>query len=153
MSKTVLWQGAWNSRGTLITTGFNGLSDPGNWTTLANCTQIDNSSNLDKWGKVVFSVSFPTGAAVGGCIVVYMVTAPDGTDYEDGGTSVDPGEHNIVAVVNVKPTVTGVQLLTSKIFPMQPAKTKFIVLNKADANMASTGNTMALYTNNESANN
>lgn len=149
MSDAINWQGAWNNRGNVLTTELNSLTSGSR--SNAGSAVVDNSSNLDQYGKVTLSVTFGSAPAAGGYLALYAVTAVDGTNYEDGSSSADPGVHNMIAQIPVKAT-TSAQLLTSPIFEMQPAKTKFLLANVTNQSLPSSGTVVNLWTDNDTIN-
>jgi len=145
MANQVLWDAAYVDRSTVLTTELNSLA---NLSRTNAGTEIANQTNLDQYGKVELNVTFGSAPSAGGFINVYMVNAPDGTNYEDGSSSADPGSHKLVAVIPVK-AVTSAQRVTSRLFGLEPAKTKFIVENKSGQAFPSSGSTLKLYTAND----
>jgi hypothetical protein len=148
MSNPIKWAAAAQSRGVVVDSGINSLAD-GSRTNAG--TEIDNSTNLDQYGMVQLDVTFSAAPTANGYVGIYMVSALDGTNYEDGSSSVDPGAHNLVATIPVR-AVTTAQRLTSPVFALKPAKCKFIVQNKAGSGssaMAASGNQLTLYTAND----
>lgn len=145
MANAIQWQSSWTSRSTVLTTELNSLADASR--TNAG-TEVDNSTNLDQYGKLELSVTFGTNPSAGAYVEIHMVTAPGGTNYEDGSSSVDPGLHTVVCSIPVRAT-TSAQRLMSPMFTMQPAKTKFILLNKTGQSFPSSGSTLTLYTDND----
>jgi len=110
-------------------------------------SEIDNSSNLDLVGKLELVVAFGSSPVAGTLVRVYMLTAPDGTNYEDGSSSVIPAVNKIIGAFPVK-AQTAAQRLTIEPFQMEPGKTKFIVENATAQAFASSGNILTLYTSN-----
>jgi hypothetical protein len=141
---TVKWAG-WTSRSTVLTTELNALANDGR---SAAGTEIDNGTNKDRWGKLEMSVTFGTAPSAGGYVELYAVTAPGGTNYDDGSDSVDPGAHKLIDRIPVRAT-TNAQRLTGRVIPLEPAKTKFLLLNKSGQAFPATGSTVTLYTTNE----
>ncbi len=145
MSTTFKWSAAWTSQGNVLTTELNSLANAA----LTNAgTEVTNNTNLDLWGQVKLSVTFGTNPTAGGYINVYMITACDGTNYEDGSSSANPGIHKLVASIPVR-AVTSAQVLTSRPFSLEPAKTKFIIENASGQAFPSSGSTLALFTADE----
>ena len=139
------WDAGWVDRGNVLTTELNSLASD---TYSAAGNEIANQTNLDKYGKAEIQVTFGTAPAAGGFLVLVMVTAPDGTNYEDGGGSVDPGAHRYVASVPVRVATTA-QRLTTHIFDLEPAKTKFMILNRTNQTLPASGSIVKLYTQND----
>lgn len=145
MANAILWQAAWTSRGTVLTTELDAL---GNTSRTNAGTEIANQTNLDQYGKLELAVDFVSAPSAGGYVQIHMLTAPDGTNYEDGSSSVDPGLHTVVVSIPLRAD-TAAQRLTSPVFALQPAKTKFILLNQSGQSFPASGSTLTLYTDND----
>jgi len=145
MANAIKWEGAWTSRGNVLTTELNSLADAARTN---GGTAIANNTNLDQFGKLEVNVTFSVAPDAGATLLVYMITAPDGTNYEDGSSSVDPGSHTLVDVIPVKAS-TSAQILMSRMIPLQPAATKFIVSNSTGQAFPASGSTVELFTNND----
>ena len=135
---------AYTSRGNVLSTELNALASAGR---SAAGTEIDNATNLDMWGKLELNVTFSTAPVAGGYVEIYMVTAPDGTNYEDGSNSVDPGTHKLVDRIPLR-AVTTAQRLSGRLIPLLPEKTKFLLYNGSGQAFPVSGSTLALYTTN-----
>lgn len=146
MANVILWQAAWTTSGagSVLTTELNSLANAGY---SAAGTEIDNSSALNQYAILeVYCASFTPTA--GGYLTIYMVTAPDGTNYAEGSASIDPGADRIVAILPLR-AATGVVRKHTGIIPIPPAKMKFILLNSSGAALAATGNTVTMYVSND----
>jgi len=145
MANAIKWEAGWTSRSTVLTTQLNSLA---NGAYSAAGTEIDNSSNLDQYGKLEISLASlsPSGAAY---VQVHMITAPGGTSYEDAPASTNLCGHTIVASIPLDSTASSAKRVMSGVFQMQPAKTKFVFYNSAGVALASSGNTVTLYTAND----
>lgn len=143
---TIKWAG-YTDRSTVLATELNALANAGR---SAAGAEVDNATNLDRWGKFELSVTFGTAPSAGGYVEIYAVTAPDGANYEDGSNTVDPGTHKLIDRIPVRP-VTTAQRLTGRQFPLEPAKTKFILLNGSGQAFPASGSTLKLYTTNEAS--
>ena len=141
----IKWEGQWTDRSTVLGTELNSLADAAR--TVAG-TEVDNSVNHDRYGKFELTVDFVSAPSAGAYVEVYMITAPDDSNYEDGSDSVDPGAHNLVTSIPVRAT-TAAQRLTSRVFELQPAKTKFLLTNKTGQPFPSSGSVLKLYSGNE----
>ena len=113
MANAIKWQ-SWNDRGSVLTTELNSLANSSR--TNAG-TEVSNQTNKDQWGKLELTVTFGTNPNATAYVEVCAVTAPDGTNYEDGSSSVDPGGHTVIAYIPVKAT-TSAQRLCSPPFRM-----------------------------------
>jgi hypothetical protein len=142
------WASGWTSRGTVLTTELNSLAASSR--TNAG-TEISNQTNLDRYGVLELQVTFGSAPSSGGYLELYMVTAPDGTNYEDGSSSNDPGGHTLAAIIPVRAT-TSAQRLLSAVFGLEPAKTKFILSNQTSQAFPASGSTVTLYTANVGVN-
>ncbi len=143
---TVKWAAGWTSRSTVLTTELNALA---NGSRTAVGTEINNATNLDQYGKLELAVDFVSAPSAGAYVNVYALTAADGTNYEDGSSSLAPGSQCLVARIEVQ-AVTPAQRLTSQRFALDPAKTKFILENQTGQPFPATGSTLTLYTANDS---
>lgn len=144
MANAIQWQAAWTSRSTVLTTEMNSLANAGR---TAAGTEIDNSTNLDQYAcfEVYLASLTPTA---GGYLQLHMVTAPGGTNYAEGSDTVDPGNDRLVAVLPLR-AATGVVRKVTGIIPIPPAKMKFLLTNNSGAALASSGNTVTMYTTND----
>lgn len=149
MPSAIKWEAGWVSRSNVLSTELNALA---NAARTAAGTEVDNATNLDQYGKVEINVDFVSAPSAGAYFDLHMLTAPDGTDYEDGSGSVDPGSHTLVARIPVRAD-TAAQRLMSRVFPLEPAKTKFILLNQSGQAFPATGSTVELFTTNDEVQN
>ena len=135
---------AYTSRGSVLSTELKALAPGGRSTAGA---EVDNGVNLDMFGVLELSVTFGTDSSAGGYVEIYMVTAPDGTNYEDGSNTVDPGTHKFIDRVPVR-AVTTAQRLSGRLIPLLPEKTKFLIYNGSGQAFPASGSTLTLYTTN-----
>lgn len=145
MPNAIQWQAAWTDRGNVLTTELNSLA---NAARSAPGTELANQTNLDQYGQLEVSVTFAVAPSAGGFLQIHMVTAPDGTNYQDGAAADDPGFQTVVAVIPLR-AVTTAQRVMSPIFTLYPAKTKFLLFNSSGQAFPATGSTVKLYTNND----
>lgn len=144
MPNAILWGAAPVDEGSILTTELNALADGSR---SAGGTELDNSANLDTYGQLELNVTFATSPDAGGHVKLYMITAPDGTNYSDGSDTVDPGADTWVLDIPVR-AVTSAQRKVTKMFPIPNAKIKFILENQAGFAFPATGSTVELYTSN-----
>ena len=135
---------AYTSRGNVLSTELNALANAGR---SAAGTEVDNGTNLDMYGVLELQVTFGTAPSAGGYVEIYMVTAPDGTNYEDGSNTVDPGTHKLVDRIPVR-AVTTAQRLSGRLIPLLPEKMKFLLYNGSGQAFPASGSTLKLYTTN-----
>ncbi len=145
MANQILWDAAYTSRSTVLTTELNSL---GSGSRTDGGTELSNQTNLDQYGVLEIQVTFASSPAAGSYLQLHMITAPNGTNYEDGSSSVDPGAHTVVANVPVRATTNAQRLLTD-LFVLKPGKTKFILYNGTDKSFPASGSTVTLYTAND----
>jgi hypothetical protein len=139
MANEILWKA--QSSAALLTTQLNSLaneafSDAG--------AEYDNASNLFRFGDFEIDVTYGTNPAADGYVALHLVKALDGTNYEDGSSSLDPSNTTWVGAVNVQAT-TSAQKVTLTGVPLPPFKFKAILQNVAGQAMAASGNTVTLY--------
>lgn len=142
---TINWAAALTSRGTVLGTELNSLAN----TSRSNAgTAIDNGTNLDEWGWLELQVTFGTNPSATAYLAIYMVMAPDGTNYADGSSSVAPGTDTLVAVIPVLAS-TSAQRKTVGPIRLPPTKFKLICENQTGQAFPASGSTVTLYTGNE----
>lgn len=142
----IKWAAALVDRGAVLTTQLNSLGDA---TLSAVGAEIDNSVNLDTFGILELNVAFGSAPVSTGIIEIYELVAPDGTNYGDGGASVNPGLLAYVAAIPLK-SVTTAQRIHSHPIKLKPAKTKWLLFNRAGQAFPASGSTLKLFTANES---
>lgn len=107
-------------------------------------SEIDNSTNKDRFLSITSNLQSAVAPTENTVMEYYILYAPDGTTYEDGGASVDPKKFP-VALHPVKNLTTFQNLVFSKI-PLEPFK--FRILLKSELNQ-STNAIVSAYTYNE----
>lgn len=135
---------AYTSRGSVLSTELNALASAGR---SAAGAEVDNGTNLDMFGVLELAVTFGTAPSAGAYVEIYMVTAPDGANYEDGSNTVDPGTHKLIDRIPVR-AVTTAQRLSGRLIPLLPEKTKFLLYNGSGQAFPASGSTLTLYTTN-----
>lgn len=94
-------------------------------------SEIDNSSNLDAEATVEVAHTCSTAATAGGTLLIYLLKAVDGTNYEDGdATPTDPTRSPDMVVVTRN--VTAAQRTTKARIPLGPHKYKVLVRSELD---------------------
>lgn len=144
---TVKWAAAPTSRGTVLTTELNSLANNGFCSVGSG---FDNTTNLDQWFlfELVLASLTPTAGAY---INIYAVPAHDGgTNFADAPSSTNPGNHMLVCTLSIT-TGSGAKRQLS-LFPVQlpPGDWKFVIKNGTGVSLAASGNTLTLYSINES---
>lgn len=131
MANELKWGAAWASS-TLVASG----SSVNSAAFSAASSEYDNSTGLNQFGKVEITPTYASAPTAGQVIEVYMVTAPDGTNYEDGESTGDPQSHQLVGVLPLR-AVTSAQRICTGVFPLQPAKTKMRIKNGSSTTLSS----------------
>jgi hypothetical protein len=144
MANKILWEAAPASRGNVLTTELNSLANGGY---SAAGTEIDNSANLDQWGSFEINLA-SLNPTTGAYLQLFIVTAPDGTNYEDNPSSTNPGSHASVAIVSIA-TGSATKRVMTPWFRLPPTKFKVVLLNGAGVAFAASGSTVELFTNND----
>lgn len=145
MANVIKWEAAWSSVGSVASSELNSLAI-GSYTTA--CTEYDNSTALNQYGKleVVLGQLSPTAGAY---VEIHMLTAPDGTNYEQWPLAAGPSTHTVVSVIPINTSASSTKLVTSPVFYLQPAKTKFCIYNGTGVAFSSGGNALKLYVSND----
>jgi hypothetical protein len=138
------WGATWTSRGTVLTTELNTL---GISTYSGLGTEIDNTTNLDIWAMLKIDLASLTPTS-GAYLQLFLVQCGDGTNYEDAPSSTNPGGHMSLRPLSVA-TGAGTKRIYTPAFRIPPGKWKFVLLNGTGVALASSGNTVTLYTTDE----
>lgn len=145
MPNQILWDASLVSRSTVLTTELNSLANASR-TNVGS--EINNGSNLDRYGWLELSVDFVSAPSAGGHCLLYMIPAYDATNYADGSSSLAPGANLLTAIIPVAAT-TAAQRVVSTRFELPPCKIKFILENQSGQAFPASGSTVTLYTANE----
>ncbi len=144
MANQILWGTVPNSRGNVLAAELNALADAARSN---QGTEVDNSVNLDTYAMLEFNVDPSAAFSAGGYVALYLITAPDGASYGDGSSSVDPGADTWILNIPLRAVATAQRKIT-KVFPLPPAKFKFILENQSGLVFPSAGTTVELFTMN-----
>lgn len=140
---------ALTSRGTVLTTELNALA---NNAYSALGTEIDNGTNLDRFGMCVAFLPTGTAPTVDTTLDLFLVPAADGTNYADGGGAVKPAAAMFVGSFQLRAVATD-QRISTPLFPLPPCKFKFSLFNNATGQaLDATLNTVTLFTTNRTIN-
>lgn len=127
---------------TLASTELNALAN----NAAALGVEFDNTlaANLWFWGLFELAVTFAVAPTADSVVEVYIITAPDGTNYEDGSATgpVAP----VVSLLGawVLRAVTTAQRLAIKGVPLPPTKFKLLIFNKSGQAFPATGSTVKM---------
>ena len=145
LDRTQKWAAAFTDRGNVLTTEMNSLAD-GAWS--ASGPAYTNTTNLDQLGKVELNVTFGTAPAATGFVVIYMIEAPDGTNYDTIDTDNDPRADKQITQMNVIDTTNAQRRISPGLFIIPPGAVKFSLQDKAGQAFPASGSTLKLYTAN-----
>ncbi len=115
----------------------------------ALCAEYDNSSGLYLYGLFELNVTFGSAPTAGNTVDLYIIPAPDGTNYDDAVTGAS-GSAPITTYVGGFPlrAVTTAQKvplgLGLTLINLPPTKFKVFALNKSGQAFPSSGSTIKL---------
>lgn len=145
MANIIQWDAAANSEGIVLASGTLASIADGSRSNAG--TEYDNSVDLNVYGMLETNIQFGSAPDGDASIIFYMVTAPDGTNYSQGSSSVDPGPDTMVTSIKINAS-TDAQRKVSKPFLLPPTKLKFIAENQTGQSFP-TDATVELFTWNE----
>jgi hypothetical protein len=130
---------------TYLTTELNALTDGSNKIGAA----IDNTTDLALFMDVeLYLASFtPVSPAF---INLYLIPSVDGTNYEDGGDSVDPLQGVQKYTRGLSTTATAKLAVYPRII-LPPGLFKLLLMNESGASLAASGNTLKYRTYSQQA--
>ena len=125
-----------------LTTELNSLVvTAGTQSTLGS--EIDNSTNKYLLAEAEFLAGGTYTPTANGYIELWLLRAMDGTNYEDGSSSIVPARRpDIIIPVRAGTTITPRPLASGLIIP--PGKYKALAGNRSGATLPSSGNVIAL---------
>jgi len=133
---SVKWESG--SVSTVLDSGANSLADDAN----AISSEINNTADLYLFNDVeLYTAALAYTPAAGSVVELYLVESLDGTNYEDGGSSIDPPATNLVGIFNIR-AATAAQRHVIRQVPIPPLKYKYVIINKTGGTLAASGNTL-----------
>ena len=129
---------------TVLSTELNSLANAA----AALGTEYDNSSNLYLWAMFELSVQFGSSPTAGNTVDLYIIPAPDGTNYDDnttGASGAAPstsyvGGFPLRAVTSAQKVPLGV----ARRIDLPPTKFKVFVVNGSGQAFPSSGSTVKM---------
>lgn len=112
-------------------------------------SEIDNSVNLDRWADFELQIDFDSTPPIANNVIeMYILTACDGTNYEDGdATPIDPAKAP-VGLFAVRAVLTAQrQVLTGVLLP--PTKFKILLKSEVDQSSSTDSTTLKMWSYNE----
>lgn len=91
-------------------------------------SEIDNSSNLDDTMDIELAFDPESAPAAGAVFNIYILLSVDGTNYEDGGTSLQPTGKTPAEFIPCRAVDTA-QKVAKHGIPIPPQKFKILVWN------------------------
>jgi len=140
MANDIKW-GTLSSASTLLSTELNLLADAAK---TALGAEYDNSTSRNQYGWLEVYIPFASAPTDGKTIEIYLIKCLDGTNYEDGSSSVRPSGASLAATIDVT-SVASAQRRTSHIIQLPPCKFKALAISRVGATLPSSGNTVKLY--------
>ncbi len=105
-------------------------------------TEYDNATNCFMYGLFEFTVTFGTGPTADTTVDLYVVPAPDGTNYDDGSNAIFAQNH-AVGGYNMR-SVTTAQKLSMWGVLLPPTKFKVNMRNNTNQGFAASGNLLKM---------
>ncbi len=123
---------------TYLSTELNSLANDANKLGVA----IDNTTSRDFYMMVeAYLASVDLSAQTNPSLSIYRIDSLDGTNYEDGGDTVDPA-HQPVAIIPLREVNGAQRVVTKSPIVIPPGKFKLLFENKTGAALAASGNTL-----------
>lgn len=140
----IQWNGI-TSRGSVLSTELNSLASAAR---TAAGTALDNATNLDKYAYLEVAVTFAVAPSATAYLNIYMVMAPDGTNYADGSGSVAPGADTLIVTIPILASTSAQRKTVGPIW-LPPTKVKFLLENQSGQAFPASGSTLGLFSANE----
>lgn len=137
---SIKWEAA--AIATLASTELNSLANG----SAALGAEYDNATNLYTFGLFECNVTFGTNPTAGNLINLYLIPAPDGTNYDDSASPYPPtayvGGFAVRAVTTAQKIPLGLAVFGLVALP--PTKFKMLVLNNAGFAFPASGTTIKM---------
>lgn len=140
---SIKWEAA--SIASLMTTELNSLAN----NAAALGVEYDNATNLYLYGLFELYVTYGTNPTAGSTVDLYLIAAPDGTNYTQNSTGAGGaapmttyvGGFPLLATTSAQRLQLGTHLMP---ISLPPTKFKAFVVNKSGQAMAASGNTLKM---------
>ena len=139
---TVNWT-AFTDRGNLASTILDTLADA---TLSAASTALDNGTNKDTHAVIEINLGSVTHVSPA-YLELYMVKAPDATNYEEAPVIGGTDRNTLIATIPVPAGASARRVMTG-IITLPPCTIKFYVGNQCGVTLAASANTIDVYTAN-----
>lgn len=106
--------------------------------------EIDNGTNLDRYGIGEMTVTFGSSPDSQAPVNLYAVLAPDGTNYTTGNATRPPSPTLFLGSFLVEAT-TSAQRLATKPFELPPCKFKIVAENDTGVAFPASGSEIKIY--------
>jgi len=140
---TIKWS-AFTDRGNLLSTVFNSIADAA---LSAATTALDNGTNLDTHCLIEINLGSLTPVTPG-YIELYMLKAPDGTNYEEAPVVGGLDRNTLIATIPVPGGTATKRVMVPHLIVLPPCPVKWYLGNQMNVTSAASGNTMDVYTAN-----
>lgn len=131
----------------LMTTELNSLANNAG----ALGVEYDNATNLYIYGLLQVEVTFGTNPTAGSVLRLYLIPAPDGTNYTDNTTGASgyapPPAFIGSFVLQAKTTIHRLSLMGTGpggLIPLPPTKFKVFLLNNSGQSFPASGSTLKM---------
>lgn len=131
---------------TLLDTELNSLANNGR---AIDASSYANQTNLFLFGYFELNVTFGTAPTAGNLIELYLVPAPDGTNYDDGSSSIDPAYTTYAGGFPVRAVTTAQKIPLGgpglpALISLPPLPFKALIINKSGQAFPSSGSTLKM---------
>lgn len=134
----------WSAPSSVISLQTTGMNSLANGARVVSSTQADNREQYGDFEMVATFGSAPTADSP---VYLYFLEAPDGTNLEDGSTSVTPSASpDVIFTVRA---VTSAQRIARTRVVLPNGDYQVLLVNSSGQAMAASGNTLKMWTYND----
>jgi hypothetical protein len=110
--------------------------------------EYDNGTNLYDWGVFELNVDFVSAPTAGTTVDLYLIPAPDGTNYDDSTNGASPyaPASAFVGVFPMQATTAAQKIPLGLVFriPLPPCKFKPYIINRSGQAFPASGSTVKM---------